>query len=379
MVRSLPEVECDAPVIPRGDHPQAPEPCLPRPSKEKVGGKHPPVTLKAVAERVGLTAGTVSAVLNDSAASRSVPQCTKDRVLAAARELNYRPNFFARYLRVRRTYTIGVITEEIGDAYGGMVISGIEKYLRQHGYFFLVVAHRHDKKLLQTYSQLLLQRGVEGFITVDTSLTDEPQLPTVAVAGHRRVQRVTNIILDHRQAARLALRHLMELGHRRVAFMKGPSTSSDFEDRWRAICSVSAELGLAIWPELTVHLKGDAASAPDLGYPYVKRLLAHSKQFTALFAYNDHSALGAIRAIHEIGLRVPQDISVMGFDDIPSAAYSTPGLTTVRQPLRRMGEVAARTLLDRIERRGTYIPEIAIEPELVIRGSTGPCAPETSS
>src|SRR6266496_4468806 len=121
--------------------------------------KQSAVTLKTVAEYVGLTPGTVSAVLNNSPASRSFPQHTKNRILAAARELNYRPNFFARSLRVKRTYTIGVITEEIGDPYGGMVISGIEQYLRQRDFFFLAVAHRHDAKLLQTYAHLLLERG----------------------------------------------------------------------------------------------------------------------------------------------------------------------------------------------------------------------------
>ena len=121
------------------------------------------VTLKAVAAHVGLTAGTVSAVLNNSPACRSVPQHTKNRILAAARELNYRPNFMARALRVKRTYTIGVIAAEIGDSYGSVVISGVEKFLREQGFFYLTVAHRHDINLLETYSQLLLERGIEGF------------------------------------------------------------------------------------------------------------------------------------------------------------------------------------------------------------------------
>jgi DNA-binding LacI/PurR family transcriptional regulator len=331
--------------------------------------KNSAVTLKAVANHVGLTPGTVSAVLNNSAGSLSLPQRTKDRILAAARKLNYRPNFFARSLRVKRTYTIGVIAEEIGDAYGSMVISGIERYLRQNGFFFLVVAHRHDPKLLETYSHLLQERGVEGFITVDTSITQPPPLPTVAVAGHRRLKGVTNIVLDHRTAALMALKHLMELGHKEIAFVKGPASSSDSEDRWKAIVQVSRLLNIHIKPELTLRLEGNAAS-PDLGYPYAKQLLSRNAPFTALFGYNDNSAIGAIRAIHEAGLRVPQDISVVGFDDIQSAAYCNPALTTVRQPLEKMGEIAARTLLDRIENRETYVPEIAIEPEFVVREST---------
>ena len=158
--------------------------------KRKTGksprGEKPAVTLRAVADRVKLTASTVSHVLNDSPAARSVPQHTKNRILAAARALNYQPNFFARSLKNKRSHTIGVIAEEIGDAYGSLVIGGIERYLRKHNFFFLTVAHRHDKKLLATYSNMLTQRGVEGFITVDTILPDEPPLPTVAVAGHRR-------------------------------------------------------------------------------------------------------------------------------------------------------------------------------------------------
>src|SRR6202521_707275 len=129
-------------------------------------------TLKTIARHLSLTAGTVSAALNDSPAARSIPEHTKQRILAAAKELNYRPNYFARSLRLQRTYTIGVIAEEIGDAYGALVISGIEEYLRKHNFFFLTVIHRHDPKLLKTYSQMLLARGVEGFITPDTSLTE---------------------------------------------------------------------------------------------------------------------------------------------------------------------------------------------------------------
>jgi DNA-binding LacI/PurR family transcriptional regulator len=327
------------------------------------------VTLRSVAERVGLTPSTVSAVLNSSSASHSVPERTKKRILAAARDLNYRPNFFARSLRVKRTYTIGVILEEIGDAYGSLIISGIERYLREQNVFFLTVAHRHDKKLLATYSTMLQERGVEGFITVDTFLTEEPPLPTVAVAGHRRIKRVTNIVLDHHHAASLALKHLVDLGHEKIAFMKGSTVSVDSHDRWNAICEVAAKLGIRMRPELIVQIEGDDPT-PNLGYPFARQLLARKQPFTALFAYNDISAIGSIGAFQEAGLRVPDDLSVVGFDDIQSAAYINPPLTTVRQPLQKMGEIAARTLLDRIEERAKYVPEIAIEPELVVRRST---------
>jgi len=329
------------------------------------------VTLKTIAEQLGLTPGTVSAALNNSPAARSIPEHTKNRIIEAAQALNYRPNFFARTLRLKRTYTIGVIAEEIGDAYGAMVISGIEEYLRKNNYFFLTVIHRHDPKLLQTYAQMLLTRGVEGFITTDTSLMEKLALPTVAVAGHERVEGVTNIVLDHKRAARLALEHLRELGHEEIAFIRGQTMSSDSVVRWNAICEVAQELDIRIRPELTIQLEG-TDSTPRIGYPFAKQLLGRKHPFTALFAYNDISAIGSLWAFREAGLRVPEDISIVGFDDIAGEAYANPGLTTVRQPLVKMGQIAAQTVVDLIEGRGEYVPEIAIEPDFVIRQSTGP-------
>lgn len=328
------------------------------------------VTLRSVAEHVGLAPGTVSAVLNNAPSSRSIPEHTRERIRAAAQELKYRPNFLARSLRKKRTYTVGLILEEIGDAYGSMVISGVEAYLRQHDYFFLTVIHRHDMALLRDYTQLLIERGVEGFVTVDTSLQEQPTLPTVCVAGHRALQGVTNIVLDQEQGARVALEHLFRLGHRKIAFMKGQPASSDSEDRWRAVCRVAKDLDLKMDPDLIVHLEINDPS-PQVGYPYAKELLARKKPFTALFAYNDIAAIGAIRAMQEEGRRVPQDISVVGFDDITWAAFNTPSLTTVRQPLAKMGQIAAETVISMIENSREHPPEIAIEPTLVIRESTG--------
>jgi DNA-binding LacI/PurR family transcriptional regulator len=334
------------------------------------GKKNRHVTLKMVAERVGLTKGTCSAVLNKTVASRSVPLHTQERILAAARELNYRPSFYARNLGVKRTLMIGVVTQEIGDFYGSPIISGIERYLRQKNFFFLTVAHRHDPKLLETYEHILLDRGVEGFITVDTRIDHPLPLPTIAIPGHRRLEGVTNIVLDHRKGASLALSHLIELGHTEIAFMKGAEVSPDSEDRWNNIREVAEELGIRMRAELIVQLEGDDAT-PQLGYPFAKTLLARKRPFTALFAYNDISAIGSIRAFEEAGLRVPEDISVVGFDDIRIAVHNNPSLTTVRQPLQKMGEIAARTLLNRIEEHEEWVSEISIEPEFVVRNSTG--------
>jgi DNA-binding LacI/PurR family transcriptional regulator len=336
--------------------------------RAKPGGQ---VTLKAVAERLGLTPGTVSAVLNNTKAARTIPENTRKRIIEAARQMNYRPNFLARSLRVRRTYTVGVIVEEIGDAYGSLIVGGIEPFLRESNFFFLTVAHRHNPKLLRSYSQLLISRGVEGLITIDTSIDEEPDLPTVAVAGHQRVKNVTNIILDHHRAAELGLLYLKELGHQHIAFLRGLPQSSDSASRWEGIEDMARRHNIQINPELVLQIEG-RESTPELGYPYGKMLLERKIPFTALFAYNDISALGAMRAFQEAGRRVPDDISVVGFDDVAIASYSLPTLTTIRQPLEKMGRIAAQTLLDRIEERTEFVPEIAVEPELVVRESAGP-------
>lgn len=339
-------------------------------AKKKHGAKKSKqvVTLKAVAERVGLTPGTISAVLNASEASKVIPQHTKDRILLAARELNYQPNFFARTLRSKRTYTVGVIAQEIGDSYSGPIISGIESYLRDRKYFFLTGIHRHDPTLFDQYSQLLLRRGVEGFITIDLNLPHSLPLPTVAIAGHRRYGGVTNIILDHHRAAELAISHLLQLGHEHIAFMRGNPASSDSETRWQHICAVADDLDAKVRPELTLQIEREESS-PELGYWITKRLVASGERFTALFAYNDLAAIGAIRAIREAGLEVPTDVSVIGFDDIESANYHHPTLTTVRQPLKEMGEIAAKTLLQAIESK-PGAAEIAVKPQLMVRQST---------
>jgi LacI family transcriptional regulator, galactose operon repressor len=327
------------------------------------------VTLKSVADHVGLTPGTVSAVLNNAPSSKNIPEKTRNRIRLAAIELGYRPNFFARSLRKKRTYTIGVIAHEIGDGYSSLVIAGIENYAREREYFFITGIHRHDPELFEKYSQLLLQRGAEGIITIDLNLQNSLLLPTVAVAGHRQHEGITNIVLDHRKAASLALRHLVDLGHRDIAVLKGHPASSDAVDRWEAISQVAQDMGVPIAPELAVQIES-VDSSPRLGYPYGKQLLATKRRFTALFAYNDISAIGSIRAFQEAGLEVPKDISVVGFDDIQGAAFHYPSLTTVRQPLREMGEIAMKTLLERIEGREDYPKEIAVQPELVIREST---------
>jgi DNA-binding LacI/PurR family transcriptional regulator len=332
-------------------------------------------TLKALAEHLGLSTASVSLVINRSPAAKSIPQHTQDRIRAAARELNYRPNFMASSLRRQRSSTIGVLVPEMAEGYAPLVLSGIEEYLLEKGYFYFVVSHRHRQELLSRYPRLLQQRAVEGLIAVDTLCDEAMLVPLVSVSGHRDVEGVTNIALNHGQAARLALQHLYALGHRAVAFIKGQDFSSDTQVRWEAIVSSARELGLSIDPRLVVQLEGDCPGS-ELGSQVTRKLLATKRNFTALFAFNDISAIGAIYALREAGRRVPEDVSVVGFDDIPSAAFQNPGLTTVRQPLREMGLLAADTLFRRInaEPGSPYAKVITVEPELIVRASTAAVA-----
>ncbi|MEO8727269.1 MAG: LacI family DNA-binding transcriptional regulator [Acidobacteriaceae bacterium] len=328
------------------------------------------VGLKALAAHLSLSQTTVSVVLNESPVADSIPQDTKDRIFEAARELGYRPNFLARSLRKQRTFTVGVLVNQIGDGYPSKILLGIEECLSAAGYFYFVVSHRHRPERLIRYPQLLMERSVEGLIFIDTTFNDVLPLPSVAVSGHQNVENVTNVVLDHRKAVELALGHLKSLGHRRIAFMRGQPFSSDSEERWETICRVGAEMNIEIHPELTLRLEDDV-STPAVSYPVMQRFLAARPCFTALFAYNDISAIGAIRALADQGIRVPHDISVVGFDDIDAAEFHTPSLTTVRQPLFKMGEIAAQTLLERLgSANRDYVRTIAIEPELVVREST---------
>jgi LacI family transcriptional regulator len=158
---------------------------------------------------------------------------------------------------------------------------------------------------------------------------------------------VTNVTLDHGLSVQLAIRHLHELGHRRIVFMKGQHASMDAEYRWRAILDTAREFDIKVAPELTIELRANLWS-PDLVYRPVKELVARRRDLTAIFCFNDTAAIGAMRALGDAEIRIPEDVSVMGFDDIMASAFQRPSLTTIRQPLRAMGTIAARTLLEKI-------------------------------
>lgn len=333
-----------------------------------------PISLKTLGDYLDLSPATISLVLNNAPGVRSIPQETRDRVIAAAKKFDYRPSFYARSLRSRQSFSVGVLVPELSDGYSVLVMNGIEEVLMEEGYFYLAASHRRKADLIEEYPRLLMDRSVEGFIAIDTALQHTLPLPVVAVAGHRHIEGVTNILLDHRRAAELALRHLYQLGHRQIAFMRGQTFSSDSDDRWKSFVAVAREMGLQVQPELVVHLQLNLSS-PELGYPVPSQLLATKRPFTALISFNDIAAIGAIRGFRDHNLRVPEDVSVVGFDDIQVAAYHNPSLTTIRQPLHKMGITAAQVLLERLRNNKEYPEQIPVVPELIIRESTMPPNP----
>ena len=332
------------------------------------------ISLRTLGEYLNLSPATISLVLNNAPGVRSIPQETRDRVTEAAAKFDYRPSFYARSLRKRQTFSVGVLVPDLNDHYATQVLTGVEEYLIEEGYFYLTASHRRKPDLIEEYPRLLMDRSVEGFILIDTVLEHSLKMPVVAVAGHRKIEGVTNVVLDQRRAAELALRHLVQLGHRKIAFMRGESHSSDADERWECQMTVARELKLEVPAELTVQIQL-WASTPEMGFGPVNELVNRGADFTALVCYNDVSAFGAIRALVDHGLRVPEDVSVVGFDDIQGAAYHNPSLTTIRQPLQQMGVVAARILLQRIRGQATFPDAVPILPELVIRESTCPPGP----
>ena len=340
------------------------------------------VNLRMLAEHLELSQTTVSLVLNNSPSARSIPQETRDRVTEAAERRNYRPNSFARSLRQSTSMSVGVLAPDLSEGYFTRVMSGVVEELTAAHYFYFTACHDWNRELIEKYPRMLVERAVDGFLLLNTPADhiDVP-VPVVAISAHSAAENVTNIVLDHHKAVESALVHLFALGHRQIAFMRGPRAIPDSEYRWESIQLVAREIGLKIDPALVIRIDSAGWSmkdnyhpmAPEIGYKPMQSLLEKTRDFTAIFCFNDIAAIGAIRALKDGGLSVPGDVSVVGFDDIQSAAYSTPSLTTVRQPLTEMGRRGAQVLLERIANREAEHPsEIVMAPELVVRESTGP-------
>jgi LacI family transcriptional regulator len=332
------------------------------------------ITQKALAAHLGLHPSTVSLVLNDAPLAAAIPEETKKRILDAARELDYRPNLYAKYLFSKKSFTVAVLVPSIGEDYTTDVLAGLDTALVEKNYAFFLAIHHGDAKLIHEYPRRLNQRAVEGFILINTPVSEPLGAPTVSIGSQPRMGDMVRILVDNYRGGQLAAEHVLSLGHRQIAVIKGHPWRPASEERWRGIEDTVLRAGLRIDHRLVMQLNDEGnrqlPSTPSEGYQCAKSLLASGVPFTALLAFNDLTALGAMRALHEAGRRVPEDVSVVGFDDAKAAAYSIPGLTTLRQPLREMGALAGEHLLQLIDANLLMSDDITLEPELVVREST---------
>ena len=335
-------------------------------------GKNATVSLRTLSEHLGLSMASISRVLNGSPAAQAIPKSTQTRILTAARELNYRPNLLARSLRSGQSTSVGVLIPEISEGYSAAVLAGVEETLSAAGYAMMMITHHHRTEVLERSERLFAERAVDAVIAVDTALPLFGPIPTVTVSCPDAHPYVTNIVLDNDRAAELALQHLHALGHRRIAMIKGQPFSSETEVRWQAFQRVAASLGFQLPPKLVAQMEEDLPTS-EPGYRAARRLLEQGENFTAIVAFNDVSAMGAISALVDAGRSVPDDVSVIGFDDIALASVHRPSLTTVRQPLHHMGVLAANAVLTTLntdsEARHSA-RQIVVAPELVVRSST---------
>lgn len=344
---------------------------------ERVKGSGQRVTLKFIAEYLGVSPTTVSVVLTNSPLASTIAKRTQARIWEAVQKFQYRPNVFARYLQAKRTYSVAVLVPEIGDEFSAMLISGIESKLAEAKFNYFVESHGFAPEEIENYPDLLMDRQVEGMIFINTPLKKPLPVPVVAISDITNASGVTRVVIDNYRIVLAGIRHLRSLGHTRIAFFKGPEHNGDTQARWAALTRAADETGIPVTEELIATMGSyfeTNLSMMERGYHAAMSLLQRTRNFTALMAFNDGSAIGAIRAIQDVGLTVPGDISVMGVDDIQLAEFISPRLTTIRQPLKEMGAIAASTLLKRIH--GDEVPqETVLQPELVIRQSTAAVNP----
>jgi DNA-binding LacI/PurR family transcriptional regulator len=343
------------------------------------------VTMKDVANLSGFSPATVSIVLNNAPLARYIAPATKNKIEETARKLGYRPNAMARFLRSKRTNSVGVMFSDITDPFCTPVLRGIENSLYQGSYLPILADSHNQRNRFERYLEMLLERHVEALIVVANWLFVDIHLladfakrniPSATIGWELPGDTVSSVMVDNEAGGRLALEHLHKLGHRKIAFIRGPKTLIDSAPRWKGIQKFAHGSGLEIDQSLALQLpeEFDPNSGFEGGYRLTEELLQKKKKFTALLAFDDLTALGAIRALTKSGVKVPEQCSVIGFDGVAMSALSAPSLTTIRQPLEAMGELAVNIVMEGInasqEKRDWNITHHKLAPELVIREST---------
>jgi LacI family transcriptional regulator len=352
---------------------------------KRPSGKNEAVTMRDVATQSGFSSATVSIVLNNAPLARYIAPATKKRIEEVARKLGYRPNAMARFLRSKRTHSMGVMFFDITDPFCTLIMRGIENSLYQASYVPIFADAHNQRNRFERYLEMLLERHVEGLIVVANWLFVDIQLladlskrniPAATIGWELPGQTISSVMVDNETGARLALEHLYQLGHRKIAFIRGPKMLIDSAPRWRGIQKFALSAGIEIDPALVLQLPEslDPNSSFESGFRFAEELLQRKKRFTALMAFDDLTALGAIRALTKAGVKVPEQCSVTGFDDVALSALAVPSLTTVRQPMEAMGGLAVNIVMEGInaelEKREWNIVSHKMNPELVIRDST---------
>lgn len=332
---------------------------------------NPPPTIKRVADRAGVSIATVSRVFADP---ETVSDALRLRVEEAARALNYRPSRAARTLRVGTSQAVGVVIPDLENPFFTAVVRGIEVVLRAAGYTLLLANSDEDVAREREVVQTLRADGVAGIIFVPINAARDayrevlaPPLQVVAVDRSPSHFRPDLVTVDNVAGTRLGVEHLFALGHREVALLGGPLRHSTAAERERGYHEALRAAGKTVRPEL-VHY-GDFKE--EGGYEGMKALMALGKRPTAVFVANNLMTLGAFRAIHEAGIRIPDEVALIGFDDMPWATSLNPPLTAVSQPSHEIGSSAADLLLDRIARPERALRHVILETTLVIRKSCG--------
>jgi DNA-binding LacI/PurR family transcriptional regulator len=297
-------------------------------------------------------------------------------VLQAAEELNYRPNALARAMITRRTQIVGVIVGDSSDPYFSTIVRGIETEARAHEYLVIICNTDRDPAVERNYLHLLHDYQVDGIVFAGGSVQETAELATVLdelredgvalVALNPHTAVAAEVLVDNVAAAREMTEHLLALGHRRIALIEGPEEITTTATRRRGYQQALAAAGLPFDPGLLWPGAFTFESGVDAGYHY----LACDDRPTALFASNDQTAIGVMAVLRQAGIRIPEDVSVAGFDDIEQARYACPTLTTVEVPMHRLGEEGMRHLLAQLA--GEEIEQLIHLPHrLVVRDSTG--------
>jgi len=320
------------------------------------------VTLTDVAQACGFSVSTVSIVLNKAPLSKNVAEKTRQLVCATAQRLGYHPDAFARSLRRRYSQTIGVLAYDLSDPYCFPVVRGIQEGLQSAKYLPMLMDAQARRDLFDRYLQMLLERRAEGVIVVANWVFEEANLlndvrknnvPVVIVSRDLTDHGVSSILVDNEEGGVMALRYLYDLGHRKIAVIRGPEEMFDSAPRWAGVQRAAGEAGIRLDPCLIMQLPSlvDPMSGFKGGLSCARQMVGTGHAFTAVLAFDDLTALGVVRGLNEAGLRVPEDCSVMGFDDVLPAAVATPGITTICQPLGEMGALAAEWMVKAIESR----------------------------